>query len=380
MIRVLVADELSASRELIVRTLQQAGDIRVVASTADPYVACDYMTSLEPDVVVLASGLLPGDGLSLLRHLTQHYPTRVVWCGASLTAKAAIDALAHGASIVVSRLQPNDGRLRVAQELLAAVRGAAATPPLRRNVEARFATRGVASGDGAPAVCQVIAVGASTGGTGAIEELVQHIAPCSPPVLVVQHLPEYMVDVFVRRLRERTASPVLLARDASPLAEGTITVAAGRAHLTTERVGDELRVRLIDGTRVNGQRPSIDVLFSSLSCTAGIDASGLLLTGSGCDGAAGLLAMRVAGARTWVQDEATALAWAMPKAAVEMGAAQEVLSLARLGERLAQLSTRHRPTVMVGAKRDGASPGRAFAHCAPEREPRAELGSVAERP
>lgn len=351
MIRVLVADDTAASRDLIVKTLQQAGDIRVVANTADAYVACEYMTSLEPDVLVLSASLLPGDGLSLLRHLTQHYSARVVWCGASHSAKAAADAIAHGASAVIARLRTNDGRARIAQELVAAVRGAAATTPARRDLESRFAARRASAGEGTHPTRQVIGIGASSGGTTAMEELVQYIGPDSPPVLLVQHLPVYVVDVFVRRLRGRTSLPVLLARDGAAIEPGTITVAPGHNHLATDRVGDELRVRLLDGVRVNGQRPAIDVLFSSLSRTAGVDATGLLLTGNGRDGAAGLLAMRVAGGRTWVQDEASALAWSMPRAAVELGAAQEVLCLARLGDRLAQFSVRRRPTLLAAGMR-----------------------------
>lgn len=351
MIRVLVADDTTTSRDLIIQALQQAGDIRVVANTADAYVACEYMTSLEPDVLVLSAGLIPGDGLSLLSHLTQHYAARVVLCVGSHSAKAAADAIAHGASAVIARIRTNDGRTRIAQELVAAVRGAAATTPARRSLESRFARRRAAVGECIHPARQVIGIGASTGGTVALEELVRHIGPDSPPVLLVQHLPVYMVEVFVRRLRERTSLPILLAKDGAPIEPGTLTVAPGHAHLATDRVGDELRVRLIDGVRVNGQRPAIDVLFSSLSRTAGVDATGLLLTGNGRDGAAGLLAMRVAGARTWVQDEASALAWSMPRAAVELGAAQEILDLARLGDRLAQFSVRRRPTLIAAGMR-----------------------------
>lgn len=348
MISVLVVNGSAESRLSITRALLRAGDVRVVGETDDPHVACEYVALCGPDVVVLDSNLPNGGGPSFLRHLTAHFPARVVWCGVNANARLALDGLDAGASAVLSNTYATTPRGRDAQELIAAVRGAAATSPARRQLEYRICGRPflqrIADMDTSR---RVIGIGASTGGTAVVEEVVQRLAPDTPPVLIVQHLPEYMVDVFAQRLRAKTNLPVVLARHGAPITPGMVMLAPGNAHLTTERVGEDLEVRLTDGPRVNGQRPAIDVLFSSLSRTVGAGAVGVLLTGTGRDGASGLLAMRIAGARTWVQDEASSLVWAMPQAAVELGAVQEVLPLDSLVDRLSQLPTRSRPTMMA---------------------------------
>lgn len=332
----------------IVRALLRAGDVRVVGETADPHVACEYAASFDPEVIVLDGDLPDVDGLLFLQHLTGHYDARIVWCGEALSAQHTLDALNAGASAVLPKVCPDVPRGRVAQELIAAVRGAAATSPARRRMESRVGARPSSREPIAMGPCRrVIAIGASTGGTNAVEEIVSRLAPDTPPVLIVQHLPEYMVDVFAQRLRDKSLVPIVLARHNAEVAPGAVIVAPGNAHLTTERVGEALVIRLVDGPRVNGQRPAIDALFSSLSRTVGGDAIGVLLTGTGRDGAAGLLAMRIAGARTLVQDEASSLVWAMPRAAVELGAAQEVLPLGRLADRISQLPARSRPTMMA---------------------------------
>lgn len=346
MIRVIVVNGSTECRLSIARALLQAGDVRVVGETANPHVACEYIASFEPEVVVLDSAIPDVDGLLFLQHLTGHYSARVVWCGSSLNPQSALNALNAGASAVLSKACTGSPRGRAAQELVAAVRGAAAISPTRRNMESRVSGRNSRRRAAEDPNRRVIAIGASTGGASAVEEIVAHLAPDTPPVLIVQHLPEYMVDVFAQRLRAKSVVPVVLARHGAQITPGMVMVAPGNAHMTTERIGDELEVRLADGPRVNGQRPAIDVLFSSLSRSVGAGAIGVLLTGAGRDGAAGLLAMRIAGARTLVQDEASSLVWAMPQAAVELGAVQEVLPLTSLVERISQLPQRSRPTMM----------------------------------
>jgi two-component system, chemotaxis family, protein-glutamate methylesterase/glutaminase len=347
-IRVLVVNGSTERRLSIARALLQAGDVRVVGETADPHVACEYVALFEPEVVVLDDNLPDVDGPLFLQHLTRHYPARVVWSGVAQTAQSTLEALDAGASAVISSAGAKNSRGRAARELIAAVRGAAATSPTRRQMESRVGGRHCSRRGADIGPCRrVIGIGASTGGTSAVEEVVQRLAPDTPPVLIVQHLPEYMVDVFAQRLRANTSVPVVIARHGATITPGMVVVAPGNAHMTLERVGEELEIRLTDGPRVNGQRPAIDALFASLSRTVGADAIGVLLTGAGRDGAAGLLAMRIAGARTLVQDEASSLVWAMPQAAVELGAAQEVLPLDSLVDRISQLPSRSRPTMMA---------------------------------
>jgi two-component system chemotaxis response regulator CheB len=163
-------------------------------------------------------------------------------------------------------------------------------------------------------------------------------------VLIVQHLPEYIVPAFAERLGRLTRVPVEVATDGMLVRAGTVTIAPGGRHMAAESVGSEVRLRLQNKEKVNGHRPAVDVLFGSLARVAGKDALGVLLTGMGRDGAEGLLAMHQSGARTVVQDEASSVVWGMPKAAIEVGAAQEVLSLSHLVERIAHAGMRRRPT------------------------------------
>jgi two-component system, chemotaxis family, protein-glutamate methylesterase/glutaminase len=340
MIRVLVADNSPRSRQSIVRALQQLPDIRVIGEASDSQDVCDFIAAQGPDVVVLSSSPVPGSGLAFLRHLTTRLSARVVWCSPSHSAPVSAAAIAHGACTVVAWPPETDGYFRPARELAAAVRGAFAAPDTRGPAESGVVGRRVTLAQAPTPMPHVIGIGSSSGGASTVEQLLLRLGPDAPPVLLVQHLPPYIVDVFAQRLRNKTGLKVELARNGAPLRPGVVFLAPSQVHLTTQRLGAELCVRLVQDARSSGQRPAIDLLFSSLARTAGSLAAGLLLTGTGRDGATGLLAMRIAGGSTLVQDEGSSLAWDLPKAALELGAAQEVLPLRLLAERLAQWSKR----------------------------------------
>ena len=205
-------------------------------------------------------------------------------------------------------------------------RGVVATPALRHRQ----------AGPG----CPVVVIGASTGGTVAVESIVKALPMDGPPVVIVQHLPHYITAAFARRLDRLSALHVEEARDGAVLKRGSAVVAPGGRQLVLERRGLDLIVSVRVGAKVNGHRPSVDVLFHSAAEAVGAEAVGVLLTGMGRDGAEGLLAMHTAGALTLVQDEASSVVWGMPRAALDLGAADEVLPLNRMAARLTQAVTR----------------------------------------
>jgi two-component system chemotaxis response regulator CheB len=331
------------ARRLMARALLAEG-LEIAGETNDPVVARDLILELEPDVVVLDIELPRADGFSLLRQLARQCPSPVVVCSA-LTARsgdAALRALAAGAFAIVSKPNESYGPARMARDLVSAVRGAARLrhtaahrEPAPRAVSPVPAPDGPSS-DARVGAPRLIAVGASTGGTGAIEILIRGLASDAPPALVVQHLPAAIVSTFASRLEHQLRRRVAVARDGEPLRNGSVLIAPGDAHLLVERSHDELCVRLCPGDKINGHRPAIDVLFQSISETEP-RTIGVLLTGMGRDGARGLLAMRRAGAHTLVQDEASSVVWGMPKAALDLGAADEVLGLDAIAPRVNDL-------------------------------------------
>ena len=355
LILVLLVDDSALARRLLARVLSAAAGFEVVGEASDPYAARDRIVELRPDVTVLDLEMPRMDGISFLRRLMLYFPVPVVVCS-SLTrdgGDTALRALDAGAVAVVNK--PSDARSvpQMAADLAAAVRAAAGTRP--RSGEAaeprspvitacsaptQVPTRRPGSDGRARPDCRVVAIGASTGGTVAVETIARALPHDGSPVVIVQHLPAYITEAFARRLDQLSPLHVEEARDGAVLKRGTAIVAPGGKHVVLERRGSDLCVCLRNGAKVNGHRPSVDVLFHAAAEAAGADAVGVLLTGMGRDGADGLLAMHTAGALTLVQDEASSVVWGMPKAALELGAANEVLPLERIAPRLTQAMIR----------------------------------------
>lgn len=324
-VRVLVVDDSALVREVLRRELGKVPGLEVVGVAGDPYVARELLLARAPDVLTLDLELPRMDGLSFLRRLMAHRPTPVV-VFSSLTpagSAVALEALRAGAVEVIGKPAGEAPLVEVVERLAAVLIAAAASRP--RALEG--APQPLRCATLARTTDRVIAVGASTGGTVAIERLLGALPAHAPGVVIAQHMPETFTRQFAERLAQVTGRAAAEATDGAEVVPGTVLVAPGNHHLVVRRSGAHYVAQVKEGPRVNGHRPSVDVLFRSVAASAGANAVGVLLTGMGADGAQGLLALREAGAHTVAQDEATSVVYGMPRAAAEAGAACEVLPI-----------------------------------------------------
>ncbi len=339
-IRVLIVDDSALVRELLTDLLAADGDIRVVGTAADPYVARQRIKELNPDVLTLDVEMPRMDGISFLRNLMRLRPMPVVMISAHTRAGAetTLDALALGAVDFVAK--PDHDLVNRLAEFAAEIRSkvrAAAHSQVRRLVATgpQQATAGTADWSLPDhAGGRLIALGASAGGTEAIRAVLGALPVGAPPVVICQHLPALFTRLFAQRLNALGPLVVREAADGDLLESGCVYIAPGDRHLHLRAGGGQLRCRLDDGPAVNRHKPSVDVLFESVARLPDQVVSAALLTGMGRDGAQGLLSLRRAGARTIAQDEATSLVWGMPGAAVKLAAAQWVLPLEQIARRL----------------------------------------------
>jgi two-component system chemotaxis response regulator CheB len=338
MIRVLVVDDSALVRKILTEQLERFDDIEVVGTAADPYAARDKIVALRPDVVTLDVEMPRMDGLSFLERLMRHFPIPVVIVS-SLTpahSEAALRALALGAVEVVPKPGSQYSVPDVGCDLVRAIRAASVA-----RVGARGEGVGVRGDCDEPAARnprpatlarlstthKVLAIGASTGGTRAIETVLRALPADAPGTVIVQHMPPGFTASFAQRLDGVCAMQVREARDGDLVVPGVALVAPGNRHMVLAASGAQLSVRIKDGPAVHHQRPAIDVLFASVARHAGRNALGVLLTGMGADGAKGLLAMREAGARTFAEDESTCVVFGMPMEAIRLGAVERVVPL-----------------------------------------------------
>lgn len=340
MIRVLVVDDSALVRRVLSGALRRFPDLDVVATAADPYDARDRILELHPDVVTLDVEMPRMDGLSFLERLMRHHPVPVVIVS-SVTPEhsaAAMRALELGAVEVVCKPGPAYPAAELGERLAYAVRAAAQARLRPAGVAGRTTPRAVAvarsvrppRAPGAPG--PLLVIGASTGGTQAVETILRAMPPHAPATVIVQHMPAGFTDSFARRLDALCGMTVREARDGDALESGLALVAPGDRHAVVRRAGSHLVVRLQDGPPVHHQRPAVDVLFQSVARAAGSQAVGVILTGMGADGARGLRAMFDAGARTIAQDEATSIVYGMPREAVALGGVGSVQPLGRIAQ------------------------------------------------
>ena len=350
MIKVLIVDDSALVRQLLTSILGAAKDIEVVGSAADPYIARDKIKRFNPDVLTLDIEMPRMDGLTFLGNLMRLRPMPVVMIS-SLTEQGAdttLPALELGAVdfIAKPKLDISAGLRDYAEQIVAKIRLAArarvqplsALPrPVAERYSADMVLPGTAPRRPFKTTDKVIGIGASTGGTEAIKELISILPVDMPAVVISQHIPAAFSSPFARRLDGASAMTVREAKDGQQLLAGSVYIAPGDRHLLIERDGAHYRCRLSDGVPVNRHRPSVDVMFRSLALNAGPNALGVMLTGMGADGAEGMGEMHRAGAHTIAQDEKSSVVWGMPGEAVKRGYVDDVLALGKIAGRLIEL-------------------------------------------
>ncbi|GFI16683.1 MAG: chemotaxis response regulator protein-glutamate methylesterase [Lachnospiraceae bacterium] len=331
-IRVLVVEDSIVFRELLVQNLNRDPAIQVVATAKDPFEARDAILACKPDVMTLDVELPRMSGIEFLRKLMPQYPLPVVVIS-SLSDKV-FDALKAGAvdfvakPAVTSRAQLEDF---IRNELLVKIK-IASTAKIGNIKRAVMAQEHQLSVSGKKNL--IVAIGASTGGTEAIFDVVKDFGTDIPGVVVVQHMPPGFTEMYAKRLNDQCRIRVKEAVTGDRVMPGSMLIApGGDMHMQLVKVSGAYHVECKKGPKVNGHCPSVDVLFDSVARTAGADAVGIILTGMGGDGAKGLLAMRKAGARTIGQDESTCVVYGMPKVAYDLGAVQHQEKLSDIAKR-----------------------------------------------
>jgi len=329
-VRVLIVDDSASMRAVLHRILSSDPDIEVVGQAPEPHTARTMIKELNPDVVTLDVEMPGMDGLSFLEKIMRLRPMPVIMCS-TLTARGAevtIEALRLGAVDCIAKPTGNPLEIQHDAALLRKMVKAAARSTVRQ-APARPAPVAAARPGGQRDM--VIAIGASTGGVEALFSVVGALPPDCPPVLVVQHMPAAFTAGFAARMDREARVSVVEARDGMPIRPGTVYIAPGGATHMELAGGTDGHIRLRASDPVGGHRPAVDVLFNSVA-PLGSAAVGAILTGMGCDGAEGLLAMRRAGARTFGQNQATCVVYGMPRAAFELGGVEKELSLSALPE------------------------------------------------
>jgi len=346
-IKVLIIDDSALIRQLLTGILNSAWDIEVVGSAPDPLIAREKIKKLNPDVLTLDVEMPKMDGISFLNNLMRLHPMPVVMVS-SLTEKGAditLQALETGAVDFISKPKVDiaQGLSAYSEEIIEKVRGASKSrvrPCLyhslritkKYSADAILKSRSVRSH--LRTTEKIIAIGASTGGTEAIKEILMSMPAYSPGIVITQHMPESFTKAFAERMDRFSALTVCEAQDNQQILPGNVYIARGNCHLLVKRSGARYICKLEGGHPVNRHKPSVDVLFRSVAQNVGPNSVGVLLTGMGNDGAAGLHEMHDAGATTIIQDENSSVVWGMPGEAYKLGAFDHIEPLDNISNRI----------------------------------------------
>ena len=331
-IRVLIVDDSAIVRKLLSDSLSGETDIEVVGTAPDPYIARDKILALSPDVLTLDIEMPRMDGLTFLKKLMSFRPMPVIVISSLTQAscQAGVEALQAGAVEVMAKPGGPYSVGELKMSLAAKIRAAAASHVARtREPQPQFSApkpiSPIIAGEFNPQ--SVIAIGASTGGTEAIEATLTRLTGDMPGIVIAQHIPAGFSRAFAARLDKLCPMRVVEASDGDLVQPGLALIAPGNFHMILRKVAGAYRVTVKDGPMVCYQRPSVDVLFSSVAEAAGPNAVGVILTGMGSDGAQGMKKMKAAGAATIAQDEASCVVFGMPKEAIRLGAVSRVVPL-----------------------------------------------------
>jgi len=359
-IRVIVVDDSALIRQMMTEMLSSDPQIEVVATAQDPYIAREKIKKLKPDVITLDVEMPRMDGLTFLGNLMRLHPIPVVMVS-SLTEKGAdttLRALEMGAIDFVSKPKINlaSDFQNYADEIIEKVKTAAGANVSYIEKRVRLSIDSIVERQIDPKLSadavikkstgkkrfkttgKIVAIGASTGGTEAIREILSSLPADAPGIVISQHIPEGFSTAFARRMNENSAMVVYEARDGQQILPGHVYIAPGNQHLMVVRNGAQYNVRLNDGPPVNRHRPSVDVMFRTVAENVGPNAIGAILTGMGADGALGMKEMHENGAKTMAQDERSSVVWGMPGEAVKAGGVDKVLPLSKIAQQILAFS------------------------------------------
>ncbi len=322
-IRVLIVDDSMLFREVLLRGLSSDPSIEVVATANDPFEARDKIVSSKPDVMTCDVEMPKMNGIEFIKKLMPQYPLPIIVV--SSTSGTVFDAMNAGAVEFVGKpdLTSVNSVENFINDLITKIKIAAnAKVHTFQNIQGRkIENRFTADKN------KLIAIGASTGGTEAIFELLKELPPETPGIVIVQHIPPNFSRMFAERLNHTTSLSVKEAKTGDYVEQGHVLIAPGDQHMIIRRVGERYKVECFVGEKVNGHCPSVDVLFDSVAKEAGKNAVGVILTGMGYDGAQGLMSMKRKGARTLGQDEKSCVVYGMPRVAFNIGAVEKQSSL-----------------------------------------------------
>lgn len=344
-IKVLIIDDSASVRQALAMVLEASSDIEVMATASDPFVAAQRISESIPDVIILDVEMPRMDGITFLRKLMAQRPIPTILCSTLVEngSETAMEALEAGAVDLI--LKPRVGtkqfllesQTRICDAVRAASVSRVSAPRTARNalvqkkltadvmmpapVESRAMTRTTE---------QIVCIGASTGGTESLREVLSELPLDCPGIVVVQHMPELFTAAFARRLDGLCRIDVKEAEDGDSVLPGRALIAPGNRHMLLQRSGARYTVAIKDGPLVSRHRPSVDVLFRSAALHSGANALGVIMTGMGDDGAKGMLEMKRAGARTYAQNEETCVVFGMPKEAITLGGVDHIVPLSAI--------------------------------------------------
>ncbi len=345
-IQILVVDDSALVRQFMTEVIQTQPDMTLLAAAPDPIVAMAKMQKQWPDVILLDVEMPKMDGITFLKQIMAQHPTPVVICS-SLTEKGAsltMEAFSAGAVAVFTKakLGVKQALQAIAGDLVRAIREASQAKTSITKAPVITKPQNFAAPPPATATPmfrttdRVVAIGTSTGGTIALEQILTQLPQDIPGIVIVQHMPEKFTAAFAERLNGLCAIEVREAKNGDRVLQGCALIAPGGYHTQVIRNGAFYFTEVFDAPPVNRHKPSVDVLFRSMAKSAGRNALGMILTGMGDDGARGLLTMRQAGASTIAQDEASSIVFGMPKEAIKLGAAEQIFSLNQMPAMITQ--------------------------------------------
>ncbi len=334
-IKVLIVDDSAIVRKIFTSELSREDGISVIGTAPDPYVARDKIVKLKPDVVTLDIEMPRMDGLTFLKKIMRYAPLPVIIVSSLSTkgSKIALEALSYGALEVISKpttaYSVGDLSIQLADKIRA-VSKIRVSPISIKPQDEIIKKATLKSSALTETTNKIIAIGASTGGTEALTEVLIRMPRNSPGIVIVQHMPAKFTTSFAERLDSLCEMKVKEAKDGDTVRNGEVLLAPGNFHMLLKRSGSRYFVKVKEGPMVHHQRPAADVLFKSVAKYAGSNALGIILTGMGADGAAGLLQMKNAGSKNIAQDEKSCIVFGMPKEAIKIGAIDKIITIKKI--------------------------------------------------